>query len=101
LSVKEGNTDIVKRLKKLLKENEEAVTNLIKTIESGKAVDVLSVQIEKRQAERKDLENQLTLEQAIRPTLSYNNVKHFFEKFKHGKPLRPCVSYIADWCVCR
>ena len=36
LSAKEGNSDNLKLLKKLLKENETATANLIKAIESGK-----------------------------------------------------------------
>ena len=84
LSAKEGNSDNLKRLKKLLKENEVATVNLINAIESGKAVDVLSAQIEKRQAERADLEIQLAREKMVRPILSYNDVKFFFEKFKSG-----------------
>ena len=84
LSVKESNTDIIKRLKKLLKENEEATANLVKAIESGKAVDVLSAQIEKRQAEHVELEIQLTQERMTRPVLTYEEVRFFFERFKHG-----------------
>ena len=84
LSAKEGNTDTIKRLKKLIKENEEATANLIKAIETGKAVDVISTQIEKRQAERADLETQLAREKMTRPILSYDDVKFFFEKFKSG-----------------
>ena len=84
LSAKESNTDTVKRLKKLIKENDEATANLIKAIESGKAVDVLSAQIEKRQAERADLETQLAKEKMIRPILTFEEVKFFFEKFKNG-----------------
>ena len=84
LSAKESNTDIIKRLKKLLKENESATANLIKAIESGKAVDVISAQIEKRQSERSDLETQLAKEKMIRPALTFDEVKFFFEKFKGG-----------------
>ena len=84
LSVKEGNSDMPKRLTQLLKENAEATANLVKTIESDKAVDVLSAQIEKRQAERTDLEAQLAQEKMIRPTLTYDEVRFFFEKFKGG-----------------
>jgi len=84
LSVKEGNTDTLKRLTRLLKENDEATENLVKAIESGKAVDVLSAQIEKRQAERADLEAQLAHEKMLRPTLTYDEVRFFFEKFKKG-----------------
>ena len=84
LSVKECNTDTIKRLKKLLKENEEATANLIKAIETGKAVDVLSAQIEKRQSERADLEIQLAKEKMIRPVLTFDEVKFFFDKFRKG-----------------
>ena len=84
LSVKKGNTDAIKRLKKLLKENEYATANLIRAIESGKAVDILSAQIEKCQAERADLKTQLAQEKMMRPTLTFEEVKFFFNKFKNG-----------------
>ena len=84
LSVTEGNTDTTVRLKRLLKENEEATANLIKAIETGKAVDVLSAQIEKRQNERLDLESQLAQEKLLSPILTYEEIKFFFDKFKGG-----------------
>ena len=84
LSVTEGNTDTVKRLKRLLLENEEVTANLIKAIETGKAVDVLTAQIEKRQQERIGLETQLAQEKMIKPILTYDEVRFFFEKFKSG-----------------
>ena len=84
LSATEGNTDTTIRLKRLLKENEEATANLIKAIETGKAVDILSAQIEKRQAERVDLEVQLAQEKLLSPVLTYKEIKFFFDKFKGG-----------------
>ena len=84
LSAIEGNTDMMEHLKQLLKENKEATANLIKAIEMGKAVDVLTVQIEKRQKERLDLEAQLAQEKMIRPIPTYEEVKSFFEKFNGG-----------------
>ena len=84
LSAKESNTETLKRLNKLLRENETATANLVKAIEAGKAVDVLSAQIEKRQLERSDLEIQLAQEKMIRPVLTYSDVKFFFENFKNG-----------------
>ena len=82
LSAKEGNTDTVKRLRRLLKENETATENLIKAIEMGKAVDVLSSQIEKRQAEKADLEAQIAREKMINPILTYDEVRFFFKKIQ-------------------
>ena len=84
LSAKEGNTDTVLRLKRLLKENEDAKENLIKAIETGKAVDVITAQIEKRQKERADFEAQLAQEKMIQPILTYDEVRFFFEKFRGG-----------------
>jgi len=84
LSTKESNIDTLKRLKKLLKENEAAIVNLVKAIESGKAVDVLSAQIEKRQLEKADLEVQFAKEKMIRPVLTFEEVKFFFERFRNG-----------------
>ena len=84
LSEKERNSDTTKRLNRLLKENAEATANLVKAIESGKAVDVLSAQIEKRQAERADLEAQLARETLMQPILTYDEVKFFFDKFRGG-----------------
>ena len=57
---------------------------MYQAVEAGKAVDVLSAQIEKRQAERADLETQLAREKMIRPVLTYDEVRFFFEKFKNG-----------------
>jgi len=84
LSAKESNNDSIKRLQKQLKENDKATANLIKAIESGKAVDVLSAQIEKRQEERSNLETQLAQEKMQRPILTFDEVKFFLEKFKNG-----------------
>lgn len=84
LSAKEINTDTLKRLGRLLKENAQATANLVKAIETGKAVDVLSAQIEARQAERADLEAQLAREKMMQPILTYEEVKFFFDKFKSG-----------------
>ena len=84
LSAKEAYTDTVTRLNRLLKENAEATANLVKAIETGKAVDVLSAQIEKRQTERADLEAQLAQEKLMQPILTYEDVKFFFDKFKDG-----------------
>ena len=84
LSIAESNTDTIKRLRKSLKENEIATANLIKAIEAGKAVDVISEQIEKRQNEKKDLESRIAHEMLMRPVLTFEEVKFFFERFKCG-----------------
>ena len=84
LSEKESNTDNLKRLRKLVKENEVATENLIKAIEAGKAVDIISAQIEKRQLEKQNLEAQIAREKILKPKLEFEEVKFFFEKFIKG-----------------
>ena len=68
---KERNTADLKRLNKLIKENEAATQNLIKALEIGKAADVISAQIEKRQLEKADLEAQLAKEKMQAPLLKH------------------------------
>ena len=81
---KERNTENLKRLNKLIRENDTATANLIKALEAGKAVDVISAQIEKRQIEKADLEAQLAKEKIQTPLLKYAELKFFFERFTKG-----------------
>ena len=81
---KERNTENLKRLNKLIRENETATANLIKALEAGKAVDVISAQIEKRQLEKAELEAQLAKEKIQTPLLKYDGIKFFFERFTKG-----------------
>jgi hypothetical protein len=83
---KERNTETLKRLQKLIRENETATANLVKSLEAGRATDVIYAQIEKRQNEKADLEAQLAREKIQRPTLKYEQMKFFFEKFTKGDP---------------
>ena len=80
----ESNNDNVKRINKLIRENNKATDNLIKALEEGKAADIISAQIEKRQNEKVDLETQLVMEKIQRPTLKYEQMKFFFERFTKG-----------------
>ena len=84
LCQKERNPDTLKRLNKQLRENEAATGNLIKALESGKVIDVIAAQIEKRQAEHLNLEAQLARERMLSPDLTFEQVKYFFSKFKDG-----------------
>ena len=83
---RERNTEDLKRITKLIRENEKATVNLIKALETGKAADVISAQIEKRQQEKADLEAQLAMEKIQRPVLKYDQLKYFFERFAKGDP---------------
>ena len=81
---KERNTAELKRIEKLIRENDKATANLIKALEEGKAVDVISMQIEKRQRERADLEVLLAREKIQAPPLSYEQIRFFLERFTGG-----------------
>ena len=81
---KERNTAELKRIEKLIRENDKATANLIKALEEGKAVDVISTQIEKRQSERGDLDVLLAREKIQAPALSYEQIRFFLERFTNG-----------------
>ena len=81
---KERNTETFSRISKQIREIDKAVANLIKALEEGKAADIISAQIEKRQNEKSDLEAQLAIEKIQRPSLKYEQVKFFFERFTKG-----------------
>ena len=81
---KERNTEVLKRLQKLIRENETATLNLVKSLEAGRATDIIYAQIEKRQQEKSDLEAQLAMEKIQRPLLKYEDMRFFFERFTKG-----------------
>lgn len=58
----ERNTPVIQHLQKSLKENEKATENLIKALEQGQAVDIITERIDKRKAEHIELEKQLAKE---------------------------------------
>ena len=74
---KERNTVELKRIEKLIRENDKATANLIIALEQGKAVDVISAQIEKRQQEKADLEILRARERIQAPMLKYEQIKYF------------------------
>ena len=84
LCEKERNTDNIKRLNKLIRDNETATVNLVKSLEAGRASDVIFSQIEKRQAEKTDLEAQLAKEKIQAPLLKYEQIKYFLDRFTKG-----------------
>lgn len=84
LAEKLRNSDTVKYYTKLLKDNEEATQNLIKALEAGRAVDVISAQIEKRQEEKNKLEVKIALYSNSSPKLDINKVRFFLAQFIKG-----------------
>jgi len=84
LCEREKNTDTLKRLQKKIRENEKAMNNLVKALADGRVVDVIYAEIEKKQAEKRELEQQLTLEMVQHPQITFEQVKFFMEQFKSG-----------------
>ncbi|MFI3251214.1 MAG: recombinase family protein [Eubacteriales bacterium] len=96
LSHEDGNGDVIKYVEKKLKENKVALENLVGALEQGKSIDLISEQIEKRQAERQDLEMELAREKIQSPALTEEEILFFFNRFKNGDKTNPkfCASLV-------
>ena len=84
LCEQEKDTDNLKRLKKLLRENERATENLFKALESGQIVDVIAERISQKKRERNELEQQILVETSSHPTPTVNEVRFFLNQFRKG-----------------
>ena len=84
LCEQERNTDNLKRLKKLLKENERATENLFKALESGQLVEILAERISQKKREHEDLERQILLEEATNAVPTVNEIRFFLNQFRKG-----------------
>lgn len=67
-----------------LKDNEKAITNLTKALSDGRVTDIIYTEIEKKQAENRELEKQTAIEKAIHLSLTIDQVKFFINRFKNG-----------------
>ena len=84
LCEQEKDTDNLKQLKRLLKENERATENLFKALESGQIVDVIAERISQKKRERNELEQQILVETSSHPTPTVNEVRFFLNQFRKG-----------------
>ena len=69
----------VKQLKKAIREADTAIENLWRGIEQGQSVPMLTERLNKRQAEREALEEQLAIEQNKRICLSEAQILAFLD----------------------
>ena len=69
----------IRSLKKSIKEADEAIENLWNAIEQGQSVDMLTERLNKRQAEKEELENQLAIEEHKRVYLNEAQVLAFLD----------------------
>ena len=81
---KDRNAAEITRIEKMIRENDKATANLITALEQGKAVDVISSQIEKRQQEKAELEVLLARERIQAPMLKYEQIVFFLERLSDG-----------------
>jgi len=84
LCEQENNNDTLKRLKKLLKENEKATENLLKALDNGEIVDIVAERIKQKKNERAELEQQILIETKQHRIPTVNEVRFFMERFKKG-----------------
>ena len=74
----------VRRIEKLIADNERAVNNLMKALEVGEVVEQITARIKEKNEERKELEKQLSLESAALVNLSIPQVKFFLTHLRDG-----------------
>ena len=84
LCEQERNTENLKRLKKLLKENERATENLFKALESGQLVEVLAERISQKKREHEKLKQQILLEEATNIIPTESEIRFFLNQFCKG-----------------
>lgn len=84
LSKRESNSAELKRLNRLLSENNKATQNLIKAIEQGQIIDMISDQIKKRQQEKQELEKAIAEESVKYPIFNVQKVRFFLYQLKKG-----------------
>lgn len=82
LCEQEKDTENLKRLKKLLVENEKATENLLKALESGQIADVLTERILQKKNEHTELERAILEESASRPMPTVQEVRFFLNQFR-------------------
>jgi len=74
----------MKRLTKLLHENEKATDNLLKAIEQGQAIEIITQRIEQKQQEKTEIEREISIESINHVDLSEPEIKFFLSRLRDG-----------------
>lgn len=74
----------VRRLEKLLSDNEKAVTNLMKALETGEIAELITARIKEKQRERTEIEKQLAVENIALVRLTEPQIKFFLTQIRDG-----------------
>jgi hypothetical protein len=84
MSRRENNAPIIAELKRKLKENANAIENLLKAIESGEHIGLLSERITQKKEEKANLEKSLAMEQMTKNVVDETEVRFFLHQLKKG-----------------
>ena len=74
----------LKRLQKLLKENQFAIENLLKALELGQVSDIIIDKIGERKKEQEAIKKQIAIEESKVYRLTYDEIKFFLLQLKNG-----------------
>lgn len=85
---KEQNSSELRRLNRCLKENRTAIDNLMKALESGQNIDLISDRITQKRKEREELEKCIATEKLRRSVLTETDISFFLTNLKNGDSLR-------------
>lgn len=80
----EQDNSNLKRLKKQLRDCETATENLLKALEQGQAVDIITDRLVKKQVESQEIKKLIAKEELIYTDFDINKVRFFLFKFKTG-----------------
>ena len=81
---RERDNPNLKRLGKLLKENDKATMNLIKALELGEISDIVSARIQEKRKERAEIEKQITIEKLGQVNITEPEIKFFLTQLRKG-----------------
>jgi hypothetical protein len=78
------DSSAVKRLKASVREADEAIENLWKALERGQSIEMITERIEKRKAEKDELQEQLAIEMNRQIVFTAPQIKAFLISLKKG-----------------
>ena len=84
ISKAENNTPLISETKRKLKDNAAAIENLLKAIESGEHMELLSNRITQKKQEKAELEKSLAREQMEKTQVDEDEIKFFLSKIRSG-----------------
>jgi len=81
---KDSESTNIKRLEKLVGENEKAINNLLNAIEQGQAVDIITNRLEQKRCEKAELEKEIAIESIRHVDLTEPEIRFFLTAMRDG-----------------